>query len=290
MATQIVRTLVRTPARAGRAVRAWARRPSGRLALPGALIVGLVAAAVSTGAFVIPSGLAADGTGAPATAGPGAGLPSGPPGASAPAVPPVGGGVDPGAGPGVGNPTEVLTGWAEQMAVATGIPMVAVRAYGYTELVMLTAMPTCHLSWTTLAAIGRVESNHGSSGGATLLPDGRALPAIIGLPLDGQGDRMRITDTDGGQLDGDQIYDRAVGPMQFIPTTWQAEAAPFRGIVDINNINDASLAAGYYLCRGRDLATPEGWWAAILSYNNLQSYADAVFAAANEYGQRSRGA
>jgi hypothetical protein len=292
----VARAIGRPPARAGAAVAAWARRPSGRLVMPGALIVALLAAAVATGAFVIPDtvGTAAEAPPA-ATASPGFGFPTEAvpggeaPGTGVPAPPPVGGGIEPGA-PNQGYPQEALTGWAEQMSALTGIPMIAVRAYGYAELVLASAVPTCHLSWTTLAAIGRVESNHGSSGGATLLEDGRALPAIIGLPLDGQGDRLRILDTDDGELDDDETFDRAVGPMQFIPSTWRAEAAPFRGIADVHNINDASLAAGYYLCRGRDLATPDGWWAAILSYNNVQSYATAVFTTANQYGQQSRGA
>jgi hypothetical protein len=297
---RVVRAIGRPPTRAGAAVAAWAGRPAGRLVMPGAVIMALLAATVATGAFVIPDtvGTAAEAP-PPAGASPGFGFPTDAvPGGEAPggqAPPPVGGGVEPGTGPGTGTdpnqgyPQETLTGWAEQMSALTGIPMIAVRAYGYAELVLASAVPTCHLSWTTLAAIGRVESNHGSSGGATLLADGRALPAIIGLPLDGQGDRQRIPDTDGGELDGDQTFDRAVGPMQFIPSTWRTEAAPFRGIADVHNINDASLAAGYYLCRGRDLATPDGWWAAILSYNNVQSYASAVFTTANQYGLQSRG-
>ena len=91
-------------------------------------------------------------------------------------------------------------------------------------------------------------------------------------------------------LDGDPVYDRAVGPMQFIPTTWRTSAtdADGDGTADPNDIDDAALAAAGYLCaNNRDLATPEGWWAAVLSYNNVQSYAEQVFATANEYGQRS---
>lgn len=177
------------------------------------------------------------------------------------------------------------------MSERTGIPVIALQAYGYAELVLARTNPGCHLSWTTLAAIGRVESNHGSAGGARLLPDGRALPAIIGAPLDGAPGRELIPDTDGGALDGDAEYDRAVGPMQFIPQTWRREAvdADGDGVADIHNLNDAALAAANYLCRhGGDLSTPEGWWRAVLAYNNVQAYAEAVFAAADDYGRRSR--
>ncbi|QSB17067.1 lytic murein transglycosylase [Natronosporangium hydrolyticum] len=190
-----------------------------------------------------------------------------------------------------GNPSDGLRDWGQQVAERTGIPMVAVLAYGYAELVVAHTTPECNLSWTTLAAIGRVESNHGHSGDSSLLPDGRAIPPIYGDPLDGEGGRMLIPDTDGGELDGDEVYDRAVGPMQFIPETWQLEAvdADGDGVADVHNIHDAALAAANYLCRGdRDLTVPADWWAAIHSYNNVSVYADAVFNAANEYGQLSR--
>jgi membrane-bound lytic murein transglycosylase B len=178
------------------------------------------------------------------------------------------------------------------MSVRTGIPVVALQAYGYTELVLAQTTPGCHLSWTTLAAIGLVESGHGGTGGAALLPDGRARPAIFGPPLDGQGDRKLIQDTDNGLLDGDPVYDRAVGPMQFIPATWRVEQTDATGdrVADPQNIHDAALAAGAYLCRaGRDLTTPADWWSAVLAYNAVQSYAQQVFNAANDYGGRSRG-
>jgi len=190
------------------------------------------------------------------------------------------------------RPADALRGWAQQMATKVDIPVIALQAYGYAELVLAETTPACHLSWTTLAAIGQVESNHGSANNATLYPDGRALPPIIGPALDGTGGRAPVTDTDDGALDNDTTWDRAVGPMQFIPSTWRAQAidADNDTIRDPNDIDDAALAAANYLCaNGRDLATPAGWWSAIEAYNRPESYGRAVFAMANTYGTRSQG-
>jgi len=56
------------------------------------------------------------------------------------------------------------------------------------------------------------------------------------------------------------------------------------GVADPQNIGDAALAAGRYLCAGgKDLATGAGWWQAILSYNNSVIYVQNVFAAADGY-------
>jgi membrane-bound lytic murein transglycosylase B len=170
-----------------------------------------------------------------------------------------------------------------------------VQAYGYAELVLGRTTPSCHLTWTTIAALAKVESSHGSANGAVLGVDGSVAPPIFGLPLDGKGGRQEIRDTDQGVLDGDNQFDRAIGPLQFIPQTWTAVSAgngvdaDNNGVSDPNDIDDASLAAARYLCQGgRDLAKPDAWWDAILSYNAVRPYAQKVFEAANDYGQRTR--
>jgi hypothetical protein len=289
VARRVGRGLRRRPARGARTVAAWSRGPAGRLAWPALTVLGLVGAAATAGAFVLPHAAPPTAGGPDADPRPTA-SPAGAAPTQAPPVSPTGAPAEAGADNGL--PADVLRGWAQQMSVRTDIPVVALQAYGYAELVVTRTTPGCQLSWTTLAAIGRVESNHGRTGDAALGPDGRALPEIIGPALDGRGDRLLIQDTDAGRIDGDGVYDRAVGPMQFIPQTWLAERidATGDGVADPHNIHDAALAAANYLCRnGRDLATPEGWWQAVLAYNDVQRYAEEVHAAANEYGRRSHG-
>jgi membrane-bound lytic murein transglycosylase B len=222
---------------------------------------------------------------------PGGGLPTGAaptsvagglPGVTTPPVQQPGNGV---------RPADALDGWARQVGTKVGIPVVAVQAYGYAELVLARTTPSCHLSWTTIAAIAKVESSHGSANGSVLGADGSVQPPIYGLPLDGKGGRQLIRDTDQGVLDGDTTFDRAVGPLQFIPSTWNSYKvdADNSGTADPNDIDDASLTAGTYLCQGgRDMSRADSWWDAILSYNAVRPYAQKVFEAANDYGHRSR--
>lgn len=184
-----------------------------------------------------------------------------------------------------------LKQWSRQVAGLTDIPTRALEAYGLAEMWMRSEAPECHLSWTTLAGIGRVESRHGSIGGATIDDDGQTTKAIVGPPLNGANGVRRVPDTDRGDLDGDRKWDRAVGPMQFVPETWfrwRARAARDREAPDPQNIGDAALTAGRYLCgRGGDLSTRKGWWRAVLAFNQSVSAAQDVFSGAEAYAKAS---
>jgi membrane-bound lytic murein transglycosylase B len=161
-----------------------------------------------------------------------------------------------------------------------GIPTMVLKAYQLAATRLATEQPACHLPWWILAGIGHTESGHAESG--RLYADGTTRGRILGPALDGTlADNAIITDTDHGAYDGDLAYDRAVGPMQFIPSTWVHWAADGNhdGKRDPNNIFDATLAAGRYLCAdGRDLATMPGLQAAVLAYNHSQAYLDTVLA------------
>jgi len=291
--------------RGARATREWAGRPSGRMVLPGVLMALLVAVAILGGALLPHATGAEQAAGGPdqsdvPSAGPDVPLLPGENGENGqngenkdpgqPLLPSNGPGPSGAAGAG-GQAANTLAAWAAPMAVRTDIPLVALEAYAFAELKVAQTNPGCGLRWTTLAGIGRVESNHGRSNGATLSVDGRSSPPIYGPVLDGTGGTKPVRDTDQGRLDGDSTWDRAVGPMQFIPSTWATYAvdADGSGSPDPHDIDDAALAAGNYLCaNGHNLATPDGWWDAIRKYNDVGIYAQNVFNAANDYGLRSR--
>ncbi|WP_328644058.1 lytic murein transglycosylase [Amycolatopsis sp. NBC_00348] len=219
------------------------------------------------------------------------------PGSVVPAGGAVAGGADPQTPPQQQAQSRSATGpatlsqWAGQVAAASGVPARALTAYGNAELAMRANQPNCKISWATLAGIGRIESNHGQYAGAVLGADGRPSKPIIGVPLDGSSGVQAIGDTDGGRYDGDAGVDRAVGPMQFIPGTWRKWASDGNGdgLGDPQQIDDAALAAARYLCAGgRDMQSPSGWWAGILSYNNSTEYAQKVFGLADGYAKAAQ--
>ncbi|MFI8848682.1 lytic transglycosylase domain-containing protein [Streptomyces sp. NPDC053499] len=165
-----------------------------------------------------------------------------------------------------------------RLSAPSGIPATVLLAYKNAEKAVRTQDPGCRLRWELLAALGKVES--GQARGGDVGPDGTTRSPILGPVLDGNG-FARIEDSDGGAWDGDTRFDRAVGPMQFIPTTWQRWGADGNGDgrADPHNVHDAALAAGRYLCAGdRDLAEAPQLRAAILSYNHSTAYLRTVLA------------
>ena len=110
------------------------------------------------------------------------------------------------------------------------------------------AATTCPgLSWTVLAAIGQVESGHGAN--ASTSPAG------------------------------------AMGPMQFLPTTFAAYAVDGDGDgrADIHSPADSIYSAAYYLCRNGAGSGPAGLARALWRYNHADWYVRLVLRLAAQY-------
>lgn len=125
------------------------------------------------------------------------------------------------------------------------------------SIINLTA--ECELDWIVLAAIARVESNHGrgADGRHRVDRQGRVRPALTGAPLNGRAGRDRVFDTDAGELDGRVRWDAPVGPFGLLPATWSNVAVDGDGdgIRNPQDLDDAALATAVLLCAsGRDLS------------------------------------
>jgi hypothetical protein len=179
--------------------------------------------------------------------------------------------------------------WVSDTATKAGIPGPAVRAYANAQL----GKPAgCEVGWTTLAGIGWIESQHGTLDGRTLGEDGHADAPILGPALDGAGGYAAIRATSGSSVwHGDPEWDHAVGPMQFIPSTWGqwGTDGDADGTADPNDLDDAAATAVAYLCAdGHDLTSGAGWADAVFGYNHDDSYVASVHAAASAYAQRTQ--
>lgn len=167
----------------------------------------------------------------------------------------------------------------------SGIPASILAAYKKAQQSLADTDAACRLPWQLLAAIGKVES--GQARGGRVDAQGTTFSPILGPALDGRGFAL-IKDTDGGAYDGDSTHDRAVGPMQFIPSTWETwgQDGNGDGREDPNNIYDAALAAGRYLCAGsRDLSLAADLDRAVLSYNHSDEYLRTVRSWFDYYGR-----
>jgi membrane-bound lytic murein transglycosylase B len=161
------------------------------------------------------------------------------------------------------------------------IPLVAYDAYRTAASDAPSITPSCDVDWTILAGIGQVESKHGRwDEGHSVDETGDVQPTIRGPALDGTRGTQTIADTDGGELDGDPEWDRAMGPLQFIPTTWRELGRDGNddGSRDPDNLYDSALTAVAHLCLREpgNYADRGELRRALIAYNASGRYADDV--------------
>ncbi|MFF3207714.1 C40 family peptidase [Streptomyces sp. NPDC002962] len=171
---------------------------------------------------------------------------------------------------------------------AADIPARMLTAYKKAAQQVGKYRPECRgMRWPVLAAIAKVESNHAS--GRNITAGGDIRPKIYGVLLNGSGAGQNTTvfpDTDGGKWDGTASGERAVGPFQFLPSTWEGIGQDANGDkrADPHNADDAALGAAIYLCGNeRDLAKRAQLKAAILQYNHSGEYAANVLGWIDQY-------
>jgi murein DD-endopeptidase MepM/ murein hydrolase activator NlpD len=166
-------------------------------------------------------------------------------------------------------------------ATAAGIPAVVFSAYLAAQSGASMVAEDCVVDWPVIAGIWKQESDHATIGGTTIDPDGQVTPPIYGPTLDGSiPGTQTIPDTDGGMLDGDPVWDRAVGPAQFLPTSWRTYGRDGNGdgIADPQNVYDAALSTVAYLCLRTpgDYHNPDHLTRALYGYNNSTRYVETV--------------
>jgi hypothetical protein len=136
-----------------------------------------------------------------------------------------------------------------QLPVDTRVP--TGRPTNYLMIYQESAAQYCPgLSWTVLAAIGEIESNNGQNMG----------PSSAG----------------------------ALGPMQFLPSTWATwgtDGFGDTGPPDIWNPLDAVPSAARMLCADGAAHGGQSLWNAIFDYNHASWYVDEVLTLAGEYAR-----
>jgi membrane-bound lytic murein transglycosylase B len=189
---------------------------------------------------------------------------------------------------GVGAAAAWALGRADLPMLTGRIPATAYDAYTAASQAASGVTESCQVDWTIVAGIAQVESRHGQiDRDHQLAPDGDVVPPIRGRALDGTGGTQTIRDTDDGVLDGDPTWDRAMGPLQFIPTTWSELGRDGNGDgdADPDNLFDASLTAVAHLCLREpgDYTRRHELRRALVAYNPSGRYAEDVLGWVERY-------
>ena len=147
------------------------------------------------------------------------------------------------------TPSAHLVGLRDRQPTNANVPT-GTGITNYLQLFQASAAKYCpQLSWTVLAAIGQIESADGQNVG----------PSTAG----------------------------ALGPMQFLPSTWATwgiDGFGPAGPPDIMNPYDAVPSAARYLCAsGASSGTQDGIRQAIFAYNHADWYVNEVLGLASQY-------
>ena len=179
---------------------------------------------------------------------------------------------------------------AAQLAEIGGMSIEAATAYIEGAKRAQELVPGCAVDPLFLAGFGKIESGHGTANGASIQPDGMVLPKILGPSLDGSGVGGNTTAI-SNKLPADKrflygvngAYDQAVGPMQFLGSTFGGLQPPpdFDGdpstIPTPHSYYDATLGAAILLCNaGNGLQDEASMRTAAFSYNRSSSYVEKV--------------
>ncbi|MFM9499737.1 C40 family peptidase [Streptomyces galilaeus] len=184
--------------------------------------------------------------------------------------------------------TGARDGGIAEGGTAADIPARMLTAYKKATAQVGKHVPECRgMRWPILAGIAKVESNHAA--GRNIADNGDIRPKIYGVLLNGSGAGGNTTafpDSDAGKWDGTANGERAVGPFQFLPSTWEGVGEDANGdkTADPHNADDAALSAAIYLCgNGRDLGQRSQLKAAILQYNHSTAYVSNVLGWIDQY-------
>lgn len=180
----------------------------------------------------------------------------------------------------------VIAGGADESGASPGhvpgIPDIMLTAYQQAAQRITTIRPACSgMRWSILAGVAEVESRHAN--GRSIAPNGDVAPLILGPLLDGRGvggNRTPIRNADG-------TFARAVGPFQFLTTTWASveQDGNDDSARNPHNAFDAALGAAAYLCGTghRNLKDLGQLRAVLLRYNASQTYVTQVLANIERY-------
>ena len=151
----------------------------------------------------------------------------------------------------------------------------------------------CGVRYAVLAALGSVESSLGKPTSRTVIRDydGRVEPPIYGVTLSGTDGNAEVPDSDAGFYDDDPDWDRAVGPMQFLPSTWYRIKVDANGdgTKDPQSIDDAALGSLLYLClaiRNAPIDEGDNLARALFSYNRSKAYVARVIGIIDQFEGR----